>query len=61
VQGFRDLTMEYAEEIAVEEGATIWKSDAEGYVREDKIQQSREWVEPSLPAIAAPTKKKRGK
>lgn len=53
VTGFRDLSLSYAEEVAVEEGASIWKSDQEGYVREDKVQRRNEWVQPALPP--APT------
>jgi hypothetical protein len=30
VSGYRDLSMGYAEEVAVEQGATIWKSDEHG-------------------------------
>lgn len=47
VHGFRDLSLEYAEEVAREEGATIWKSDEHGYVREEKFKQTRDWVEPA--------------
>ena len=57
VVSFRDLSMEYAEQVAKEEGATIWKSDHEGYVREDKISRKKEWVNPQLPAA----KVKKGK
>lgn len=46
VTSFRDLSMGYAEQVAVEEGASIWKDDAEGYVREDKVTCKKEWVEP---------------
>lgn len=44
VTGFRDLSLEYAEEVAKEEGATIWKSDQNGYEREEKVSQKKEWV-----------------
>lgn len=50
VHGFRDLGLEYAEEVAREEGATIWKSDEHGYMREDKREGKREWVVPQLPS-----------
>lgn len=44
VTSFRDITqVEYAEQVAKEEGATIWKSDAEGYSREEKISRAKEW------------------
>jgi hypothetical protein len=61
VTGFRDLSLEYAEQVAKEEGATIWKSDQDGYVREDKVSSKKEWVNPTAPALVAdttPAKKK---
>lgn len=60
VRGFRDLTLDYAEEVVREEGATIWKSDERGYEREDKTKRSKEWVEEqkTLPA-AEPRRRKR--
>lgn len=54
VKGFRDLTLDYAEEVAKEEGATIWKSDRDGYQREEKVHRTREWVEPT--AAISPAK-----
>lgn len=45
VHGFRDLTLGYAEEVAREEGATIWKDDEKGYMREDKVKRTKDWVE----------------
>lgn len=45
VRGFRDLSLGYAEEVAKEEGATIWKDDKDGYVRESSIKRSKEWVD----------------
>ena len=54
VRGFRDLSLQYAEEVAKEEGATIWKSDEHGYMREDKIQRSNEWVIPQATIESAP-------
>lgn len=59
VWGFRDLTLDYSEEVAKEEGATIWKSDQDGYVREDKISRTKEWTSGSVPAIEAAPKPKR--
>lgn len=47
VTGFRDLSLDYAEEVAREEGAVIWKSDKDGYQREEKIQRASDWVEPA--------------
>lgn len=45
VNGFRDLSIGYAELIAKEEGASLWKDDDKGYTREHKQSQTREWVE----------------
>jgi hypothetical protein len=48
VQGFRDLgTVEYMEEVAVEQGAVMWRSDTEGYKREENVKRSSAWVDPS--------------
>lgn len=55
VKGFRDMSLEYAEEVAREEGAVIWKSDKDGYQREEKVNKSSDWVEP----VAAITAKKK--
>jgi hypothetical protein len=56
VRGFRDLSLEYAEEVAKEEGATIWKSDRDGYKREEKVKRTREWIEPTAEIEAAADK-----
>lgn len=45
VDGFRDLSIGYAEEVAREEGAVIWKDDEKGYMRENKVKQEKQWVE----------------
>jgi hypothetical protein len=45
VKGFRDLSLDYEEEVAREEGAIIWKSDKDGYQREEKVQRQRQWVD----------------
>jgi hypothetical protein len=45
VSGYRDLSLGYAEEVAREEGAVIWKSDEKGYEREEKISSQKEWVD----------------
>jgi hypothetical protein len=58
VWGFRDLSLNYAEEIAVEEGATIWKSDQDGYMREDKIQRSKQWIDDDVPALPKPRRRR---
>ena len=65
VSGFRDLDMQYAEQIAKEEGAVIWKDDKDGYQREEKVKRAQEWVvNPETPALEAPqeskAKRKRG-
>lgn len=46
VTGFRELSLDYAEEVAREEGAIIWKSDKDGYQREEKVQRASDWIEP---------------
>lgn len=57
VNGFRDLSLSYSEEVVKEEGATIWKDDQEGYVREDRVSSTKEWTDdPAL--LAAPKKGK---
>lgn len=43
VSGFRDVTLDYEEEVAREEGAVIWKSDQHGYHKEEKINRKHEW------------------
>lgn len=53
VSGFRDLTLEYSEMVAREEGAALWNSDQHGYVREEKIQRTNEWVD-QAELVAAP-------
>lgn len=45
VEGFRDITnIQYAEEVAREEGAILWKADEGGYQREEKVSRSSEYV-----------------
>lgn len=44
VDGFRDLSVNYAEQVAKEEGATIWKDDEKGYVRETKVSRDSDWI-----------------
>lgn len=48
VTGFRETSLGYAEEVAREEGAVIWKSDQDGYQREEKVSTKRNWITPSL-------------
>lgn len=56
VGGYRDTSMDYEEEVAREEGAVIWKSDKNGYKREEKVSRETDWEAPQLGAG-----KKRGK
>lgn len=44
VTGFRDLSINYSELVAREEGAAIWKSDERGYEREEKVKSEKAWV-----------------
>jgi len=48
VTGFRDMSIDYAEEVAREEGAVIWKTDKDGYKREEKVSRKSEWVAPVI-------------
>lgn len=48
VVSFRDMSIGYREEVAREEGATIWKDDEEGYVRDTKVSRKKQWVVPQL-------------
>jgi len=61
VRGFRDLSLEYQEKVATEEGATIWNSDQHGYSRETKVQRRSEWTddEPALLEAPRPRRRKR--
>ena len=56
VSGYRDTSLAYAEEVAREEGAVIWKSDEHGYEREEKMSRKKEWL---LAGEEAPTAKKK--
>lgn len=58
VRGFRDLSIGYAEEVAREEGAVLWKDDEKGYTREDKVKRSKEWIEGEV-GLLPPAKGKR--
>jgi hypothetical protein len=61
VTGFRDLSIAYAEEVAREEGAVIWKDDQNGYQREEKVTRQREWLEPEVPMLSPPAERVKGK
>jgi len=43
VTGFRDMSIEYAEQVAVEVGSIMWNSDKRGYSREVKVQRDEQW------------------
>jgi hypothetical protein len=45
VAGFRDLSIEYAEQVAVEVGSIMWNSDKRGYSREVKVTRDEQWGE----------------
>jgi hypothetical protein len=53
VTGFRDMAIGYAEQVAKEEGATLWKDDVKGYTRETKVTRDTTWVDDPIKAIAA--------
>ena len=62
VRSFRDLSISYSEMVAREEGAALWKSDEDGYIREEKGTVSRAWTEDpikALPGAKAPRKPRR--
>ena len=60
VAGFRDLSLGYTQQVAKEEGATIWKDDHEGYVRENVVKVKKEWVAgPALVGEVTKTPRKR--
>lgn len=66
VSGFRDLNINYTQKVATEEGATVWKSDNEGYKREETLRRQERWQKddpPGLTHTVQPTteKKKRGR
>lgn len=58
VTSFRDITaVKYSEMVAREEGASIWKDDEKGYMREDKRAVVKDWVkDPHL--LPPPTPKR---
>lgn len=45
VTGFRDLSLEYSEKVAVEEVSTVWKSDEKGYEMERKGHATHRWID----------------
>jgi len=62
VRSFRDVSaINYSEQVVKEEGATVWKNDSEGYVREDKISVKKEWDGEPVKALPPATPSKGGK
>lgn len=59
VTSFRDELLNYTEKVAVEEGATVWKSDQNGYERNEKVTRQSTWIDPDLPKVLPAPKKKR--
>ena len=54
VTGFRDLSIEYSEQVAVEVGSIMWNSDKRGYTREVKVSRDEQWAEQKpVPQIKA--------
>jgi hypothetical protein len=51
VTGYRDLSLDYEEKVVVEEGSTVWKNDATGYRREDKLRRKADWVDDTPPLL----------
>jgi hypothetical protein len=58
VSSYRDMTINYAEEVVREEGASIWKSDNNGYEREEKLRRTQTFDEGTT-QLPAPRKAKR--
>lgn len=57
VKSYRDLSLDYSEKIAVEQGATMWRNDERGYERTANTSGRAEWIDdPAKPPrrIAAP-------
>lgn len=48
ITGYRDTSIDYEEEVAREEGAILWKSDKDGYKREEKVSRKAEWHTPAI-------------
>ena len=55
VTAYRDVSVNFEEKIAVEEGAKLWKSDKSGYKREETVKREERWETPELlgPGIEA--------
>lgn len=60
VRSFRDLTVQYMEEIISEGGSTLWKSDEHGLVQETRSHRNKVWVPgESIALPPAPRKRKK--
>lgn len=60
VSSFRDITsITYSEKVAVEEGASLWKNDVNGYEREERVKSRSEWRDEQLPAVTMTARKKK--
>lgn len=51
VEGFRDEGIGYAEMVEQVVGSVVWNDSKDGYVREEKVNRTRDWDENPLPAI----------
>ena len=53
VTGFRDLSVDYSEQVAVEVGSIVWNSDKKGYSREVKVTRDEQWGDQptQIPAV----------
>jgi hypothetical protein len=43
VTGFRDTSIDFEEQVAVEVGSIVWNSDKRGYTREEKVTRDEKW------------------
>lgn len=57
IRSFRDSTINYAEEIINEGGTVVWKSDNNGYEREEKVQKTRSWMDETKQIVQAARKR----
>lgn len=54
VTSFRDISLvDFSEKVAVEEGASIWKSDANGYERRERRQRKEYFEGEDVPVLSA--------
>lgn len=47
VSGYRDTSLEYMEQVLIQQGETVWKDDLNGYSRSSSSSGVRTWVDPS--------------